>query len=149
LTIEVAQNCNWRGFFVFSVQTLTVLDYQALVDRGWRRSGDYVYRSELRDTCCPLLTIRLNADSHKKNLTSSQRKMLRRFNSFLQNQLNNTILTGSSAGLPTHETCSDNESESDDEVYNLECENDEIEIESDGYSSERLVVRSIVFYRRP
>jgi len=71
------------------------------------------------------------------------------FNSFLQNQLNNTILTGSSAGLPTHETCSDNESESDDEVYNLECENDEIEIESDGYSSERLVVRSIVFYRRP
>lgn len=71
--------------FAFSVQTLTVLDYQALVDRGWRRSGDYVYRSELRDTCCPLLTIRLNADSHKKNLTSSQRKMLRRFNSFLQN----------------------------------------------------------------
>ncbi|KAJ3167873.1 Arginyl-tRNA--protein transferase 1 [Geranomyces variabilis] len=38
---------------------LTPLDYKRLLDRGWRRSGKYLYRPDLTKTCCPALTIRL------------------------------------------------------------------------------------------
>ncbi|EYU22340.1 hypothetical protein ABFS82_06G137200 [Erythranthe guttata] len=40
-------------------QSLTVDDYQALIDRGWRRSGCYLYKPDMEKTCCPSYTIRL------------------------------------------------------------------------------------------
>lgn len=42
-------------------ETLTVDDYQDLLDRGWRRSGCYLYKPEMEMTCCPAYTIRLRA----------------------------------------------------------------------------------------
>ncbi|XP_047316079.1 arginyl-tRNA--protein transferase 2-like [Impatiens glandulifera] len=42
--------------------SLTVDDYQALLDRGWRRSGCFLYKPEMERTCCPSYTIRLKAD---------------------------------------------------------------------------------------
>lgn len=42
-------------------ETLTVDDYQDLLDRGWRRSGCYLYKPEMETTCCPAYTIRLRA----------------------------------------------------------------------------------------
>uniref|UniRef100_A0A8C9ZFP7 Arginyl-tRNA--protein transferase 1 n=1 Tax=Sander lucioperca TaxID=283035 RepID=A0A8C9ZFP7_SANLU len=56
--------------------TMTVQDYQDLIDRGWRRSGKYVYKPKLNKTCCPQYTIRCHAlkfqpsKSHKKLLIS-------------------------------------------------------------------------------
>ncbi|KAK1364996.1 Arginyl-tRNA--protein transferase [Heracleum sosnowskyi] len=44
-----------------SAHSLTVDDYQALLDRGWRRAGCYLYKPEMDKTCCPQYTIRLNA----------------------------------------------------------------------------------------
>lgn len=41
--------------------SLTVDDYQALLDRGWRRSGCYLYKPDMEKTCCPSYTIRLKA----------------------------------------------------------------------------------------
>lgn len=41
--------------------SLTVDDYQALLDRGWRRSGCFLYKPEMDRTCCPSYTIRLKA----------------------------------------------------------------------------------------
>ncbi|KPP76883.1 hypothetical protein Z043_103734 [Scleropages formosus] len=38
--------------------TMTVQDYQDLIDRGWRRSGKYVYKPIMNKTCCPQYTIR-------------------------------------------------------------------------------------------
>lgn len=32
--------------------------YKALLDRGWRRSGCYMYKPDMRNTCCPQYTIR-------------------------------------------------------------------------------------------
>lgn len=32
-----------------------------LLDRGWRRSGCYLYKPEMDKTCCPQYTIRLKA----------------------------------------------------------------------------------------
>jgi arginine-tRNA-protein transferase len=45
-----------HGLWAYS---LTVDDYQALLDRGWRRSGCYLYKPEMERTCCPSYTIRL------------------------------------------------------------------------------------------
>ncbi|XP_055976919.1 arginyl-tRNA--protein transferase 1 isoform X1 [Sorex fumeus] len=59
--------------------SLTVEDYQDLIDRGWRRSGKYVYKPVMNLTCCPQYTIRCRplqfhpSKSHKKVL----KKMLR------------------------------------------------------------------------
>lgn len=39
-------------------ESLTVEDYQYLIDRGWRRSGKYCYKPVMDITCCPLYTIR-------------------------------------------------------------------------------------------
>ena len=33
-------------------------DYQDLIDRGWRRSGLYCYKPNMKKTCCPMYTIR-------------------------------------------------------------------------------------------
>ena len=32
-----------------------------LLDRGWRRSGSFLYKPEMEKTCCPSYTIRLKA----------------------------------------------------------------------------------------
>ncbi|XP_060781372.1 arginyl-tRNA--protein transferase 1 isoform X2 [Neoarius graeffei] len=54
--------------------SLTVQDYQDLIDRGWRRSGKYVYKPLMNKTCCPQYTIRCHAlnfhpsKAHKKVL---------------------------------------------------------------------------------
>ncbi|XP_044880708.1 arginyl-tRNA--protein transferase 1 isoform X9 [Mauremys mutica] len=59
--------------------SMTVQDYQDLIDRGWRRSGKYVYKPIMNQTCCPQYTIRCRplhfqpSKSHKKVL----KKMLK------------------------------------------------------------------------
>ncbi|XP_071668314.1 arginyl-tRNA--protein transferase 1 isoform X8 [Patagioenas fasciata] len=59
--------------------SMTVQDYQDLIDRGWRRCGKYVYKPIMNQTCCPQYTIRCQAlhfqasKSHKKVL----KKMLK------------------------------------------------------------------------
>ncbi|XP_067417444.1 arginyl-tRNA--protein transferase 1 isoform X3 [Emydura macquarii macquarii] len=59
--------------------SMTVQDYQDLIDRGWRRSGKYVYKPIMNQTCCPQYTIRCQplhfqpSKSHKKVL----KKMLK------------------------------------------------------------------------
>ncbi|GBM99589.1 Arginyl-tRNA--protein transferase 1 [Araneus ventricosus] len=60
---------------------LTPLDYQNLIDRGWRRSGKYCYKPTMNVTCCPLYTIRCEAK--KFVLTKSQKKVLKKVHRFL------------------------------------------------------------------
>ncbi|KAL1411670.1 Arginyl-tRNA--protein transferase 1 [Vanrija albida] len=56
--------------------------YQGLIDRGWRRSGEYVYHPDMGDTCCPQYTIRLDAGAFV--LSKNQRGVVNRFNRFLE-----------------------------------------------------------------
>ncbi|KAI8031619.1 Arginyl-tRNA--protein transferase 1 [Camellia lanceoleosa] len=56
--------------------SLTVDHYQALLDRGWRRSGSFLYKPEMESTCCPSYTIRLKASDFvpsKEQLRVSKR----------------------------------------------------------------------------
>ncbi|VVC92115.1 unnamed protein product, partial [Leptidea sinapis] len=64
--------------------TMSVEDYQALIDRGWRRSGKYCYKPTLNIICCPMYTIRCRALEFKA--TKSQKKVLKRFNKYLMGE---------------------------------------------------------------
>ncbi|KAJ6837375.1 putative arginyl-tRNA--protein transferase 2 [Iris pallida] len=59
--------------------SITVDDYQELLDRGWRRSGCFLYKPEMDRTCCPSYTIRLKAGDFvcSKELVRVNRKMER------------------------------------------------------------------------
>lgn len=65
------------------VERLTVKDYQDLLDRGWRRSGRYVYKPSMSKTCCPLYTIRCKADQYQP--TKSQRKVVKKVQNYVKN----------------------------------------------------------------
>ncbi|ODN79676.1 hypothetical protein L202_03607 [Cryptococcus amylolentus CBS 6039] len=60
---------------------MTTEFYQVLMDRGWRRSGTYVYHPDMARTCCPQYTIRLDALNFKPN--KKQKQVVNRFNRFL------------------------------------------------------------------
>lgn len=60
---------------------LTVQDYQDLVDRGWRRSGKYIYKPIMNQTCCPQYTIR--CDSTNFQPSKPQKKILKKMGKYL------------------------------------------------------------------
>lgn len=60
---------------------LTCQDYQDLVDRGFQRSGNFVYRPIMKETCCPQYVLRTDVVKFKP--TKSQRYAVRKFNRYL------------------------------------------------------------------
>ena len=60
---------------------MTCQDYQDLVDRGFQRSGRYVYRADMKRTCCPQYVIRM--DVTEFSVTKSQKRAIKRFNEYL------------------------------------------------------------------
>ena len=60
------------------VNSLTPAAYEALLVRGWRRCGQYVYKPIMDKTCCPQYTIRTDAQNVK--LTRGQRRVVRKVN---------------------------------------------------------------------
>ncbi|XP_012253206.2 arginyl-tRNA--protein transferase 1 isoform X2 [Athalia rosae] len=65
--------------------TLTVQDYQDLIDRGWRRSGKYCYKPTMDQTCCPMYTIKCDALDFK--ISTSQKKILKKMSKSLKDDL--------------------------------------------------------------
>jgi len=55
--------------------------YEALLNRGWRRSGSLLYKPDQRASCCPQYTIRLDSDSF--HASRDQRQALNRFNKYV------------------------------------------------------------------
>lgn len=53
-----------------------------MIDHGWRRSGNYVYRPDMAKTCCPQYTIRLDARTFKPS--KAQRSAVNRFARFVR-----------------------------------------------------------------
>lgn len=74
-----SSNSSSHGLWAHS---LTVHEYQSLIDRGWRRSGHYCYKPVMNETCCPSYTIKCDALQFK--MTRSQKKLLKKFNHFLK-----------------------------------------------------------------
>ncbi|XP_068669267.1 arginyl-tRNA--protein transferase 2-like [Aristolochia californica] len=61
--------------------SITVDDYQELLDHGWRRSGSFLYKPEMESTCCPSYTIRLKAENFMPS--KEQLRVYRRMQRFL------------------------------------------------------------------
>lgn len=61
--------------------TMLVDDYQILMDRGWRKCGTYYYKSLMDKTCCPLYTIRCDANNFK--ISHSQHRVVQLLNRFI------------------------------------------------------------------
>lgn len=55
--------------------------YDALLNRGWRRSGEYCYKPMMQKTCCCQYAIKLDVDNFK--LSKSQKKILKKVHKFL------------------------------------------------------------------
>ncbi|XP_035982606.1 arginyl-tRNA--protein transferase 1 isoform X2 [Fundulus heteroclitus] len=74
---------NEKGNFSHGMwsHTMTVQDYQDLIDRGWRRSGKYVYKPIMKKTCCPQYTIRCHA--LKFQPSKSHKKVLKKMSKFI------------------------------------------------------------------
>ncbi|XP_063537097.1 arginyl-tRNA--protein transferase 1 isoform X1 [Cydia strobilella] len=84
--------------------SMTVSDYQDLIDRGWRRCGKYCYKPTMDVTCCPMYTIRCRALEFKA--TKSQKKVLKRFNKYLVGQDTNEKSEPTGDGNRKMSTCS-------------------------------------------
>ncbi|XP_046332185.1 arginyl-tRNA--protein transferase 1-like isoform X2 [Haliotis rufescens] len=61
--------------------SMTVQDYEDLINRGWRRSGKYCYKPTMKVTCCPHYTIKQDAPNFK--MSKSHKKVIKRVNKFL------------------------------------------------------------------
>uniref|UniRef100_A0A0X3NN19 Arginyl-tRNA--protein transferase 1 n=1 Tax=Schistocephalus solidus TaxID=70667 RepID=A0A0X3NN19_SCHSO len=64
-----------------NAEKLTVADYQALMERGWRRSGNICYQPTNSINCCPCYAIRCDALNFKPS--RSQRRVLTDMVTFL------------------------------------------------------------------
>lgn len=60
---------------------MTCQDYQDLVDRGFQRSGNFVYKPVMKQTCCPQYVIRM--DTKKFTLSKSQKSCIKKFKRYL------------------------------------------------------------------
>ncbi|EGX47881.1 hypothetical protein AOL_s00081g208 [Orbilia oligospora ATCC 24927] len=60
---------------------ITPNDYKILLDRGWRRSGNIIYKPDMRGSCCQEYTIRLKSSLFKPN--SKQRKATNAWSKFI------------------------------------------------------------------
>lgn len=129
---------------------LNVHDYQSLIDRGWRRSGQYCYKPNNQQTCCPSYTIRylietspripsvqLNwivkkklvfpfscrCDTKAFHLSKSHKKILKRVNTFLLSGKRPSSSIDGAIGTNRHGQEEDNEcSSSALHEPNLKCE---------------------------
>eukprot|EP00761_Pharyngomonas_kirbyi_P006913 gb/GECH01006922.1/.p1 GENE.gb/GECH01006922.1/~~gb/GECH01006922.1/.p1 ORF type:complete len:573 (+),score=153.54 gb/GECH01006922.1/:1-1719(+) len=70
--------------------SLTTEHYQELIDRNWRRSGQFLYKPNLTQCCCPLYTIRL--DVHKFQPNKKQKKTLKRLRRYLGFKPDNNVI---------------------------------------------------------
>ncbi|XP_026164825.1 arginyl-tRNA--protein transferase 1 isoform X2 [Mastacembelus armatus] len=93
---------NERGNFSHGMwsHTMTVQDYQDLIDRGWRRSGKYVYKPTMNKTCCPQYTIRCHA--LKFQPSKSHKKILKKMSKFISK---GELPKGQDHGEPMDSVC--------------------------------------------
>ena len=56
--------------------------YQQLLDTGWRRSGNHLYRPDNLASCCPALSIRLNVQRYRAS--KSQRRVEKKLQRYLR-----------------------------------------------------------------
>ncbi|KAK9465295.1 arginine-tRNA-protein transferase [Lipomyces arxii] len=72
---------NGSSIYGLNALSLTVDHYQQLMDRGWRRSGKFLYKPDLKNSCCPQYTIRIKESAFKPS--KEHRQAINKFNRFI------------------------------------------------------------------
>ncbi|GLB04189.1 arginyl-tRNA--protein transferase 1 [Aspergillus tubingensis] len=72
---------NGSASYYASSVSVRPVHYEALVNRGWRRSGTLYYKQNLQRSCCPHYTMRLDASAFTPR--KDQRKAINRWNKFV------------------------------------------------------------------
>jgi arginine-tRNA-protein transferase len=85
---------NGKISFGIVASTMLVDDYQLLMDRGWRKCGTYYYKALMDKTCCPLYTIRCDANNFQ--LSQSQRRVIQNMNRYINENIKPNDQTTSS-----------------------------------------------------
>ncbi|GJN14558.1 hypothetical protein PR202_gb01401 [Eleusine coracana subsp. coracana] len=80
-------------------------DYQVLLDRGWRRSGCFLYKPEMERTCCPSYTIRLKANDFI--CSKEQGRVLKKMQRFLDGELDQQVESSKCKPSPTKRSLSE------------------------------------------
>jgi hypothetical protein len=83
--LSVVRTRFWTCKLACSCPSIFAVDYQALCDAGWRRSGTFIYLPNNAKTCCPNITIRL--DATKFRASKDQLKVLKNLHRFLSGEL--------------------------------------------------------------
>eukprot|EP00898_Chlorokybus_atmophyticus_P000170 jgi/Chlat1/1153/Chrsp112S01612 len=81
-----------------AAQALTVEDYQGLIDRGWRRSGTWLYKPDLKVTCCRQYAIRLPVTEF--STSKEQRRVINRLNKYLEGTWQPTETSAADIEMP-------------------------------------------------
>ncbi|XP_072094490.1 arginyl-tRNA--protein transferase 1-like isoform X2 [Mobula birostris] len=81
-----AWSCGYCGKDSFCAQglmahKLSVHDYQLLLNKGWVRSGKYLYKAAMPITCCPTYTMRCHVLDFR--ISRSQRRVLKKMRKHL------------------------------------------------------------------
>ncbi|XP_039070562.1 arginyl-tRNA--protein transferase 1-like isoform X2 [Hibiscus syriacus] len=115
-----------------------------LLDRGWRRSGCFLYKPDMERTCCPSYTIRLKASDFVPS--KDQLRVYRRLNRFLDGTLEvrnpiehgyNTNTSKNTGSLSNHKVSSSagnvsflrsnkQENKAEEVIYNLSDQIDKV-----------------------
>uniref|UniRef100_A0A0K0G156 Arginyl-tRNA--protein transferase 1 n=1 Tax=Strongyloides venezuelensis TaxID=75913 RepID=A0A0K0G156_STRVS len=104
----------WSSFLGLVAIELSPLGYNITMDRGWRRSGNYLYKPIMDKTCCPQYTIRLNLD--KFILSKSHKKVFKNIKHFLQvGECKTRILNEDNISLPIKKAKNNSEAETKEE----------------------------------
>ncbi|ODV98077.1 hypothetical protein PACTADRAFT_185538 [Pachysolen tannophilus NRRL Y-2460] len=67
----------------FQLENISLQDYESLINKGFRRSGTFLYKPDLLRNCCRLYTIRTNLFNYKQNKTLKEHR--KNVNHFLKN----------------------------------------------------------------
>ncbi|OQR98557.1 arginine-tRNA protein transferase 2 [Achlya hypogyna] len=70
--------------YVLEAVHLAIDDYQALIDRGWRRSGMHLYQPDRQQICCVPYTIRLDTKHFKPS--KAHLRVQRKLDEFLEDR---------------------------------------------------------------
>ncbi|KTW30599.1 hypothetical protein T552_00316 [Pneumocystis carinii B80] len=76
--------CQKKLLFLTSQYSDTNKTYEVLLNRGWRRSGHYIYKPNGKRSCCKLYTIRLDVEKFKPN--KNQRRAVKRLYQHIWNK---------------------------------------------------------------
>lgn len=82
--------------FGFSAFKMSVNTYGKLLEKGFRRSGTFLYRPDVANSCCPQYTIRLRAEEFKPS--KEAKKVIKNFNKHIgiDNIRNNKSISNNS-----------------------------------------------------